>query len=326
MTKRNVTIIVALVAAIPVAVQAHEGWILSGNDLLNTNSGNVGIGTSSPVQKLHVEGAMRSVGVSSHSPTDPDKVVFLGFNTAGPYTFISSWDWATSSLQPILLNGSKVGVGTGTPTRMLDVNGDIGGLSRFLVHYPTGNVYDNSTSNSPYSRVNADSFHTNGLGVGQLFLEGRAIDANTIIYIGAGVAGGQSAQDVRLGNNNEVFVDTSRNNVGIGTSTPNAAYKLAVNGVIAATEIRVTQNALPDYVFEDSYPLASLEEVEAAIRRLGHLPGMPSAAEAAAEGVGIGEMQSLLLKKIEELTLYVIDLKKDNDALRARLDSTEVSP
>ena len=350
MTKRAPFILVALILAVSAPGQAQTdssssaadsqefslfdnvpaassvGWILSGNNLLNTNTGNVGIGTSNPLQKLHIEGVMRSNGVNSHSPLNPDQLAFLGFNSNGPYTFVTSWNSATASYQPIFLAGSKIGVATGSPTRVLDVNGDIGALNRFLVYYPTSAVYDNSTSDSPYSRVNADSLHTNGLGVGQLFLEGRAIDSNTIIYIGAGVAGGQGPQDVRLGNNDEVFVDTSLNNVGIGTSSPDAAYKLAVNGVIGAREVRVTQANWPDYVFEDAYPLPSLEEVEAAIRQQGHLPGVPSAVEVEAEGVGVGEMQALLLRKIEELTLYVLDLKKDNDALRARLDSLEVSP
>ena len=99
---------------------------------------------------------------------------------------------------------------------------DLVGTEGFSVDDDATNVYDDATSNSPYSRVSADSFHTNGLGVGQIYIEGRAIDANTWIAIGVGLAGGQSPQDVKIGDNNEIYVDTSANSVGIGTTSPSA--------------------------------------------------------------------------------------------------------
>ncbi|RMG13750.1 MAG: hypothetical protein D6729_14560 [Deltaproteobacteria bacterium] len=70
-------------------------------------------------------------------------------------------------------------------------------------------VYDDATSNAPYSQISADSFHTNGLGVGQIFIEGQAIDSNSTIYIGAGLAGGQPAEPVVLGGNVTVNGDTT---------------------------------------------------------------------------------------------------------------------
>ncbi|MFC1721225.1 hypothetical protein ACFL0K_03175, partial [Patescibacteria group bacterium] len=115
-------------------------------------------------------------------------------------------------------------------------DGTIVGANRFDVNYPTSNVYDNTTSDSPYSRVDADSFHTNGLGVGQIFIEGRAIDSNTWIGIGAGLAGGQTGKDVKIGNDNEVYVDTSTSNVGIGATAP--LQKLDIRGNIVADNLR----------------------------------------------------------------------------------------
>ena len=159
---------------------------------------------------------------------DPTKMFFVGDNAT--YAFLSSWDSAATAFKPMSLNASQVGINTTSPTRTLDVVGDIGALNGFRVTYPTSGVYDDQNSNSPYSRVDADSFHTNGLGVGQIFLEGRALDSNTVIYIGTGVAGGQPAQDVRIGNNNELYVDTSTNRVGVGTTLPDEA--LEVNGNI----------------------------------------------------------------------------------------------
>jgi hypothetical protein len=97
-------------------------------------------------------------------------------------------------------------------------------------------------------------------------------------------------------------------NVGIGTATP--TEKLSVNGKIRAQEIKVENGNWPDYVFEKDYSLPSLEQTEKHIQEKGHLPGIPSAAEVKAEGIEVGDMNAKLLKKIEELTLQMIQLNK----------------
>jgi hypothetical protein len=99
-------------------------------------------------------------------------------------------------------------------------------------------------------------------------------------------------------------------NVGIGTDNP-GNYKLAVEGTICARKVRVTEIPFwSDFVFEPDYKLMSLAEVEAYIQQYGHLPGIPSASDAKQDGVDLVEMNALLLQKIEELTLYVIELEK----------------
>lgn len=97
-------------------------------------------------------------------------------------------------------------------------------------------------------------------------------------------------------------------NVGIGTATPRE--KLSVNGNIRAKEVKVEIQNWPDYVFTKEYTLPSLAETEKHIKEKGHLPGIPSVAEINANGMDVGEMNAKLLKKIEELTLYVIFLNK----------------
>lgn len=93
-------------------------------------------------------------------------------------------------------------------------------------------------------------------------------------------------------------------NVGIGTSDPQA--KLGVNGMIRATAIKVETVNWPDHVFKPNYRLPSLSTVKEYISRNRHLPEMPSEAEVAKNGVDLGEVVKLQMKKIEELTLYIL--------------------
>ncbi|MEM7552002.1 MAG: hypothetical protein AAF363_20130 [Bacteroidota bacterium] len=120
-------------------------------------------------------------------------------------------------------------------------------------------------------------------------------------------------------------------NIGIGT-TNTGGFALAVEGKIGAREIEVTlASPFPDYVFEEDYDLSTLEETEAFIKENKHLPEIPSAEEVEANGLALGEMNTLLLKKIEELTLHLInqnyklgdlierveDLETENDLLKS---------
>lgn len=111
--------------------------------------------------------------------------------------------------------------------------------------------------------------------------------------------------------------------VGIGTTTPQE--KLTVNGNIRSKKVIVTQLGWPDYVFHKTYRLRPLSEVEQYIHQHQHLPEIPSAAEIEKEGVDLGDNQAALLKKIEELTLYIIDLNKEVNALKKEIRQGQVS-
>jgi hypothetical protein len=113
-------------------------------------------------------------------------------------------------------------------------------------------------------------------------------------------------------NGNTGMVITTPGYVGIGTTNPD--YPLTVNGGAHVKEVRVDINIPgPDYVFEKDYQLTSLEEIKNYIDQNKHLPEVPSAKEMEKDGVQLGEMNMLLLKKIEELTLYVIEQNKKID-------------
>jgi hypothetical protein len=121
----------------------------------------------------------------------------------------------------------------------------------------------------------------------------------------------------------EIFTILGTGSVGIGTANP-GSFKLAVEGIIGAREVQVTTaNPWPDYVFTQEYKLKPLAQVEQFIQANRHLPDVPSAKEIQENGLKLGEMDGILLQKIEELTLYMIELKKENEALKERLGKLE---
>lgn len=112
--------------------------------------------------------------------------------------------------------------------------------------------------------------------------------------------------------------------VGIGTLNPQAT--LAVNGEILAKKVKVSvaPASWPDYVFKKEYQLPSLSDVEAYIETNHHLPGVPSAEEIETQGQDIGEINRMLLQKMEEMTLYMINQNKKINALEKKVEQLEV--
>lgn len=117
---------------------------------------------------------------------------------------------------------------------------------------------------------------------------------------------------------NRLLVD-GKGRVMIGTTTPANGYALSVKGKVICDELKVELSAnWPDYVFSKNYKLLSIDEVESHINEFNHLPGIPAAAEMEANGISVGEMQTKLVEKVEELTLYIIQLKKEIETLKNR--------
>ncbi len=123
--------------------------------------------------------------------------------------------------------------------------------------------------------------------------------------------------------NANAFIIQPNGHIGVGTSAP-GDYQMAVEGTIGTRKLKVTQaSPWADYVFEPAYQLKSLSQVETFIRENKHLPEVPSAKDVEKNGIDVGETAALLLKKIEELTLYLIDMKKENEMIQKKSEKQQ---
>ncbi|MFT5890768.1 MAG: hypothetical protein ACI9Y7_000866 [Dokdonia sp.] len=117
-----------------------------------------------------------------------------------------------------------------------------------------------------------------------------------------------------FGNETERMVITVDGNIGIGKSDP--TDKLEVNGRIHARSVKVDLDDWPDYVFLPEYTLPSLQEVAQFIQQNGHLENVPSAEEIVTEGLDLGAMDKILMEKVEELTLYLIEKDEEIEKIK----------
>ena len=187
------------------------------------------------------------------------------------------------------------------------------------------------------------AFFRGRVGIGA-FMENPAVklqingfnDADLTTGSGAFQLGGSSQQNLLFDNdeilsrnngaNSTMFIQAEGGPLVVGGGTAADGFALSVNGKIATEEVLVDLvGDWPDYVFQSDYKLNTLEEVEAHINEKGHLPGVPSAQEVEEDGIQLGEMNKILMEKIEELTLYIIEQEKINKHQEARLNLLEKS-
>jgi len=162
---------------------------------------------------------------------------------------------------------------------------------------------------------------SNGAGWGSgMYFKNTTASTGKTYGIYASSAGNFTITDATT-SSDRLFI-SANGNIGINTHNVNDAnYRFFVEGAIKARKITVDHAVWSDYVFDEGYPLAPLSEIEKFIRQNRHLPEVPSAEEVKKNGVDLGDNQAVLLKKIEELTLYVIDINKKNEQLQQQVNN-----
>ena len=314
-------------------------WTTSGSDIYNSNAGNVAIGTTTTTAKLTLNGVyhlnrptnigdqssmlgivpgsylgMAPTNISAsnnsymlfHFPNDNTFRIstnYSGYLANGYFRDIEFGRVTETNPYLIIKDGGKVGIGTASPGSTLTVAGNIYASNTLIVDAQTpgsatawfrGPASSNSNVIIQGSEGNYQAFWLTA--------------ANGVFKIGA-----NGGTEPALG----VINITMDDKVGIGTLNP-GSFKLAVEGKIGAREIKVTlANPWPDYVFHEPYQFMSLLNLEKYINQHKHLPGIPTATEVKENGgIDLGDMNARLLEKIEELTLHMIEMKKEIKSLQ----------
>ena len=203
----------------------------------------------------------------------------------------------------ILKKNGNVGIGVDDPQEKLHVNGAIRGNGT--------NGAVTLRGDSGYVTIGANSQAM------EFVTDKSQFVFNKPIYNQSGVYNVQNSNMLFNINGTNRMLIQNNGNIGIGTASP--AYKLDVNGTIRANEIIVNTTGA-DFVFAEDYQLRPLSEVKAFIQENKHLPEIKSAQEMQENGVGINELQTQLLQKIEELTLYILQQEDRIKALEAELN------
>lgn len=271
----------------------HAQWADNGNNTTTMDA--VGIGTTSPSSELEVKSvAGNNAEIHINAGSDDGKsIIRFQDNGQATWGFLSNYpstgkfslyNYHSNSNSIIVDSDGRVAIGTTSPSSKLDVRGGI------------RSSYDNSR------------------GIA-LFNSG---DGNSYLNYKGGSSSSRIGFQIDGSSRMSIMNDGS---VGIGTINT-GSYKLAVNGKIRAKEIKV-ETGWADFVFEEDYDLPTLKEVEQHIKEKGHLINIPSAKEVEENGIELGEMNKLLLQKIEELTLYTLQQQTVMEELKSRLEKLE---
>ncbi|TAL58648.1 MAG: hypothetical protein EPN85_11085 [Bacteroidetes bacterium] len=307
--------------------------------------GNVGIGTIAPEKKLHV--------VTTHTtcincPSATHEGIRLEEQTT--YTDAQSPPPSVWDLQPLgsgfaikkpnenpkifISDAGNIGIGTTGPTNKLEVLGTgkfTGDLHMIADAFVTGSVGIGTTTPSEKLQVNSGNVLIKGTNNFQADGDEAVLylgDNNHFVKSVFGADGGlmfgtfQAPQAfILMQGNGSLGIGLSGMSQAQRTATLNE-YKLAVLGKVVAQEyVAKLSGAWPDYVFNKNYKLKDLEELEKFVKAENHLPGIPNAKEMEKNGVSLSEMSKLQMEKIEELTLYMIQVNKSVNQMNKEIEN-----
>lgn len=329
------------------------------------SSGNVGIGTISPNDLLHISKAASNTRLRLGNNAAYDQLLYfngaadwsMGMDNSNSNAFtIASTSSLDNSQRFTILSNGNTGVGTTSPASTLHVSSGssnaakirlgrannlpndyleistVGGGGRFT---QTGGSIDFYTSTS----INASNDFAmriaddGNIGIGTtspshtLTIQGgptgakgiNIMDGNSRIYFDSKRAMEGHVSTNRLDIAEGYGTTQIFGNVGMGVIDP--SEKLEVNGTIRSKKVKVEASPWPDFVFAPSYELRSLGELEKFIADNQHLPEVPSAKEVEKDGLDLGKMDATLLQKVEELTLYLIEINKNQEKLIKEMES-----
>lgn len=302
----------------------YSFWKASGNNISNINTGNVGIGTTSPGYKLDVRGDARLQGNGLFSN-----------GTNGGALRIETNNFPGTQSQFLNIDGQQIqsvgnpNIQTVPTPKNLYINpfgGNVGiGIAgdapyKLSIYQPVIDAASTNTFVAQLRGQNPILHFVDQYNTSRGYIKGVTYRAATPHFSREGIEIGTGGGDIYFtaaGYLTALMINGTNNNVGIGTNNP--SEKLSVNGTIRSKEVVVEINNWPDYVFDNKYKLQPLEEIEQFIKKNNRLPGIASAAEIQANGLKVGELQTKMMEKIEQLTLYIIELKKEVQVLQSQI-------
>lgn len=281
--------------------------------------GPLGIGTIDPKAKLSIKGSESAL--LRLNPTTDNGEATIGFNARASETdFSRMWVMGAGGWG----KGDYFTLGStahGTPSMVMTHDGNVG----VMTENPTAvfQVADGWWKTAIGSANGEDlNFGTSYIG----FNAARSNNHTWLLHGDGNNNGGSVIYGDIWGNINFAAVNRTGDSDVVYSDKyikKSIVFQITSTGITHAKEVKVDQVSWPDYVFKPDYKLASLASVKAYIDQNKHLPEMPSAEQVEKEGVGLGVMNKLLTKKVEELTLYLLEQNKQMHSMQKRLQTLE---